>query len=120
MANSMPTGQPVPEHEVTRNEWSVQELENMNGYNFITPKGYTFGFRSIRDALNFIVEMQYDGVYHSTKHGDKHYSEGFDIAVWTPDPWINKDWNHGDLVCRKQDLAEIILNYVYARWLKNL
>lgn len=119
MEDTTPTGMPVPEREYRLGHWAIQELENDNGFAFVTPEGYRFIFKTVRDALNFIIEYQYEGVYHSTKHGDKHYSDGYDISVWSPDPWINKDWNHGDIVCRKQDITEVILDYVYAKWMKN-
>lgn len=120
MVSSTPIGQPAPEHKITLEDgWSVEVLENGNGYAFVTPKGYRFVFANYAHALNFIIEYQYDGIYHSTKHGDKHYSEGYDLAVWTVDPWINKDWNHGDVVCRKQELTAMILDYAYLKWMKN-
>jgi hypothetical protein len=114
----MPITRPAPERSFkVCGTWTVNELENDHGYEFVTPLGYVLGFASKEDVLSVLPELVGDGMIHLTMYGDIHRVEMFHLRAWKPDPWINKETVHNEWVCRTSDLARVIVEYIKQRWI---
>jgi hypothetical protein len=113
----MPITRPAPERTRQVFAWTVNELENQKGYEFITPQGYVFGVSTKVDALQLVCDVSWSGHVHSTMYGDVHNINGGVIEAWSPDPWINSGWKHLDPICRSSHLIDTIMHYAMEEWI---
>lgn len=113
----MLTSRPAPERTKQIFSWTVNELENDKGFEFISPQGYVFGVAGKAEALQLVCDLSWGGMIHSTMYGDIHNVLDGIIEVWKPDPWINKNWDHLDRICRVSHLVDTILAYATDEWI---
>lgn len=113
----MLTTRPAPERSHKVFNWTVNELENNKGYEFITPQGYIFGVASKDLALQLISDISWGGQIHGTMYGDIHLVEEGIIRAWSPEPWINKGWEHMHKICRVSHLIDVIVAYAQDQWI---
>lgn len=113
----MPITRPAPERTFKLYNWTVNELENNNGFEFITPQGYVFGFDSHESVLDWMADISYQGMIHRTCYGDIHEVMDHIIRCWHPDPWINKGWNLGDKICNVGQFMDVATEYIKKEWI---
>lgn len=115
----MPTTRPVPERTFKVQLWTINELENDHGIEFISPNNYVFGFANIKALLDWIADISWPGMQHGTMYGDVHEVDGARIIrAWTPDPWINSDWKHLDQIVQVGEFIDIAVAYIYEQWIR--
>lgn len=115
----MPTMRPAPERTFSVTGWTINELENDLGYEFITPSGYIFGFHSKKSVLDWMANISWPGMQHGTMYGDKHEVNSYrTICAWTPDPWINQGWSHLDEIISVGAFMDIAVAYIYDQWIR--
>lgn len=113
----MPTSRPAPERTVKIYNWEVNELENDNGYEFITPQGYIFGFGTKESLLDWMADISWNAKVYRTCYGDIHEVRDYIIRAWQPDPWINKDWKLEDKICSVGQFMDTATEYIKRQWL---
>lgn len=114
----MPTLRPAPERVINIRDWTVNELENDWGYEFVSPGGYVFGLASKALALKFVSNISFCGQVHDTMYGDIHNIKPEKIVeAWKPDPWINNGWNMFDEICSVGEITGVICYYIIERWI---
>lgn len=119
MENTTPTSRPVAQLvEHTPDGWTIEILENNQGWHFISPSNYVFGFENIDDALDMVVDILSEQTTSRTMYCDRFYAVDGVLSVHEADSWLNPNFNYDDYICHSYEFAKTVLN-AEKKWKRN-
>lgn len=101
------------------NNWTVSKNMDTREIAVTTASGYHFLFKDDLSVLALLLYLADRKFEFKTLQDERLTVDEFGhVVVIQSDPWVNRGWKFGDVICEAWELATTIGEYISREWLK--